>query len=63
MKKLSHNSVLFKISLLSISLAIMLAPSISPALPLMHFPGVSQAQIDTLSTIPNLMKIVGILIS
>lgn len=63
MKHLSHNSTLFKISLLSISLAIMLAPSISPALPLMHFPGVSQAQIDTLSTIPNLMKIIGILIS
>lgn len=63
MKHISHKSALFKMSLLSISLAIMLAPAISPALPLMHFNGVSQSQIDTLCTIPNLMKIVGILVS
>ncbi|MDF7671846.1 MFS transporter [Lactobacillus sp. ESL0701] len=61
MKNISHNSIMFKISILSISLAVMLAPTISPALPLMHFPGVSKEQIDTLSTIPNLAKILGIL--
>ncbi|MDF7639670.1 MFS transporter [Lactobacillus sp. ESL0791] len=61
MKNISHKSIIFKISVLSISLAVMLAPTISPALPLMHFPGVSKAQIDTLSTIPNLAKIFGIL--
>ncbi|WEV70746.1 MFS transporter [Lactobacillus sp. ESL0785] len=61
MKNISHKSIIFKISVLSISLAVMLAPVISPALPLMRFPGVTKAQIDTLSTIPNLAKIFGIL--
>ncbi|MGV3126541.1 MFS transporter [Streptococcus orisratti] len=54
----------FKISLLSISLFLMIAPQISAALPLMYhaFPGVSQSGVETLSTIPNFGIMVGLFI-
>lgn len=56
---------IFKISLLSISIFLMMAPAISPALPLMYhaFPGVNQAGVETLSTIPNIGIVIGLLIS
>lgn len=55
----------FKVSLLSISLFLMMAPQISSALPLMYnaFPGVSSAGVDTLATIPNFGIVIGLLIS
>ncbi|RCW16699.1 MFS transporter [Streptococcus gallolyticus] len=55
----------FKISLLSISLFLMIAPQISAALPLMYdaFPGVSQSGVETLTTIPNVGIMIGLLIS
>ncbi|MDN2452957.1 MFS transporter [Lactobacillus sp. UCMA15818] len=55
----------FKVSLLSISLFLMIAPQISSALPLMYhaFPGVSSAGVDTLATIPNFGIVIGLLIS
>ena len=55
----------FKISLLSISLFLMIAPQISAALPLMYnaFPGVSQSGVETLSTIPNFGIMVGLFVS
>lgn len=56
---------IFKISLLSISLFLMMAPAIATALPLMYhaFKGVSQSGVETLSTIPNIGIVVGLLIS
>ena len=55
----------FKISLLSISLFLMIAPQISAALTLMYnaFPGVSQSGVETLSTIPNFGIMVGLFVS
>ena len=55
----------FKISLLSISLFLMIAPQISAALPLMYdaFPGVSQSGVETLVTVPNFGIMVGLFIS
>ena len=55
----------FKISLLSISLFLMIAPQISAALPLMYdaFPGVSQSGVETLATVPNFGIMVGLFIS
>ena len=55
----------FKISLLSISLFLMIAPQISAALPLMYdaFPGVSQSGVETLATVPNFEIMVGLFIS
>lgn len=46
---------IFKISLLSISLMTMIAPAVSPALPLMYraFPGYSNSAVETLLTVPN----------
>lgn len=57
--------ILFKISLLSISIFLMMAPAIAPALPLMYhaFPGVDKAGVEMLSTIPNIGIVVGLLIS
>lgn len=42
-----------------------MAPAISPALPLMYhvFPGVDQAGVETLATIPNIGIVIGLLIS
>lgn len=56
---------IFKISLLSISLFLMMAPAIATALPLMYhaFKGVNQAGVETLSTVPNIGIVVGLLIS
>lgn len=57
--------ILFKISLLSISIFLMMAPAIAPALPLMYhaFPGVDKAGVEMLSTIPNIGIVIGLLIS
>lgn len=63
-KKL-QDSWMFKISLLSISIFLMMAPAIAPALPLMYnaFPGVNKAGVETLSTVPNIGIVIGLLIS
>lgn len=55
----------FKISLLSISLFLMMAPQISTALPLMYqaFPGVSSSAVETLATIPNFGIVAGLFLS
>ena len=55
----------FKISILSISFFLMMAQAIAPALPLMYnaFPGVNKAGIETLSTVPNIGIVVGLLVS
>ncbi|EOT40417.1 MFS transporter [Enterococcus columbae] len=60
-----ENRLIFKISLLSISLFLMMAPQISSALPLMYqaFPGVNQSSVEMLSTIPNFGIIAGLVIS
>lgn len=65
MKSQKNQSLLFKISLLSISLFLMMAPQISAALPLMYneFAGVGKAGVETLSTIPNFGIILGLVIS
>lgn len=57
--------ILFKISLLSISIFLMMAPAIAPALPLMYdaFPGIDKAGVEMLSTIPNIGIVIGLLIS
>lgn len=60
-----ENRLIFKISLLSISLFLMMAPQISSALPLMYqaFPEVNQSSVEMLSTIPNFGIIAGLVIS
>ncbi|AIS10024.1 hypothetical protein LACWKB8_1770 [Lactobacillus sp. wkB8] len=65
MKKINPKSGLFKCALLSISLLLMIAPQISSVLPLMYssFPQVSRAAVETLSTIPNIGIVVGLIIS
>ena len=62
MKKVNPKSGLFKVALLSISLLLMIAPQISSVLPLMYssFPGVSRAAVETLSTIPNIGIVIGL---
>lgn len=64
-EKRVQDHLIFKISLLSISLFLMMAPAISPALPLMYkaFPGVNKAGVEALSTIPNIGIVAGLLIS
>ncbi|MCG0627123.1 Transport protein [Lactiplantibacillus plantarum] len=61
MMKDKQNHLLFKVSLLSISLFLMMAPQISSALPLMYhaFPGIQQAGVQTLATIPNFGIVAG----
>ena len=63
--KRTQDHLIFKISLVSISIFLMMAPAISPALPLMYhaFPGVDQAGVETLATIPNIGIVIGLLIS
>ena len=63
--KNQRNKLIFKISLLSISLFLMMAPQIASALPLMYhaFPGVNKAGVEMLSTIPNFGIMFGLLIS
>ena len=65
MMKDKQNHLLFKVSLLSISLFLMMAPQISSALPLMYhaFPGIQQAGVQTLATIPNVGIVAGLLVS
>ena len=65
MKKAPEKQIIFKISLLTISLFLMMAPQISSALTLMYkaFPGVNQAAVQTLSTIPNFGIVLGLVIS
>lgn len=65
MKKVNPKSGLFKVALLSISLLLMIAPQISSVLPLMYssFPNVSRAAVETLSTIPNIGIVVGLILS
>lgn len=59
------DTFIFKVSLLSISLFLMMAPQVASALPLMYhaFPGVNRAGVEMLSTIPNFGIMVGLLIS
>ena len=59
------HQLLFKISLLSISIFLMMAPQISPAIPLMYeaFPGISPAGVETLVTIPNFGIMIGLFLS
>lgn len=63
--KEQRNKLIFKVSLLSISLFLMMAPQIASALPLMYhaFPGVNRAGVEMLSTIPNFGIMFGLLIS
>lgn len=63
--KIKQNKAIFKVSLLSISLFLMMAPQISSALPLMYhaFPGVNEAGVQTLSTIPNFGIVAGLFLS
>lgn len=63
--KSPQDHLIFKISLLSISIFLMMAPAIAPALPLMYraFPGVDRAGVEMLSTIPNIGIVIGLLIS
>lgn len=63
--KEQKNKMIFKVSLLSISLFLMMAPQIASALPLMYhaFPGVDRAGVEMLSTIPNFGIMVGLLVS
>ena len=60
-----RNKLIFKVSLLSISLFLMMAPQIASALPLMYhaFPGVDKAGVEMLSTVPNFGIMFGLLIS
>lgn len=59
------HSWIFKLSLLSISLLLMSAPVIAPALPLMFqdFPDQSKASVETLLTVPNIGIITALLVS
>jgi Arabinose efflux permease len=63
--KTKQNALTFKISLLSISIFLMMAPQISSALPLMYhaFPGVNEAGVQTLATIPNFGIVAGLFLS
>lgn len=63
--KEQRNKLIFKVSLLSISMFLMMAPQIASALPLMYhaFPGVDKAGVEMLSTVPNFGIMVGLLIS
>ncbi|MDO4670094.1 MAG: MFS transporter [Aerococcus sp.] len=56
---------LFKISLLSLSFFLMMAPQISTALPLMlsAFPLVDQANVEALVTIPNVGILIGLFLN
>lgn len=65
MKKVNPKSGLFKLALLSISLLLMIAPQISSVLPLMYssFPSASRAAVETLSTIPNVGIVIGLILS
>lgn len=64
-EKRTQDHLIFKVSLLSISIFLMMAPTISLALPLMYhaFPGIDKAGVETLSTIPNIGIVIGLLIS
>lgn len=64
-EKRTQDHLIFKISLLSISIFLMMAPAISPALPSMYhaFPGVDKAGVETLATIPNTGIVIGLLVS
>lgn len=64
-EKNPQDHVIFKISLLSISIFLMMAPAIATALPLMYhaFPGIDKAGVEMLSTIPNIGIVIGLLIS
>ncbi len=63
--KAKQDRFIFKASLLSISLFLMMAPQIASALPLMYhaFKGVQAAGVQTLSTIPNFGIVAGLLVS
>ncbi|MFR0586438.1 MFS transporter [Lactobacillus porci] len=64
-KKAVKDKLIFKVSLLSISLFLMMAPQIASALPLMYkaFPGVSKAGVESLATVPNFGIILGLVVS
>lgn len=64
MTRSKPSSIWFKAALLSISMMLMIAPNIAAALPLMAktFSDQSASAVDTLSTIPNLGIILGIVL-
>lgn len=57
-----QDRVIFKISLLSISLSLMISQQIAPALPMMYhaFPGVGRSAVESLSTVPSFGIVVGL---
>ncbi len=59
------NRPIFKISLLSMSLLLMLAPTIAPALPMMisDFPEQSKSSVELLLTVPNFGIILALFVS
>lgn len=64
-KNAVKDKAIFKVSLLSISLFLMMAPQIASALPVMYkaFPGVSKAGVESLATVPNFGIILGLVVS
>lgn len=62
---INKNSLLFKVSILSISGLLMLAPVVSATLPLMYnsFPTLGKSAVETLLTVPNFGIIAGLFIS
>src|SRR5574339_510861 len=62
---MTKNSLLFKASLLSISLIIASGPTISSLLPLMHasFPGKSTSSIELIATVQNFGILLFVLLS
>ncbi|MCJ1968406.1 MFS transporter [Lactococcus carnosus] len=62
---MTKNSLLFKASLLSISLILASGPTISALIPLMHesFPGKSISSIELIATVPNFGILIFVLVS
>lgn len=63
-KELKEKAI-FKITLLLLSTVLMLAPAISPALPLMYhaFDGINRAGVELLSSVPNFGIVLGLIVS
>ncbi|KRL63323.1 MFS transporter [Lactobacillus psittaci] len=63
--KYNKNSLLFRVSLLSISFLLLIAPAVSAVLPLMIpvFKNVSRVNIESLVTVPNFGIVFGLIVS
>ena len=63
--KNESSKLMFKVSLLAISLFIMMSAVISPALPLIEraFPNIARVNVELLTTIPNLGQIIGLILN